>query len=850
MSEKKPILYLIPCNHFDLCWRRPFRNNMHFNGQTFIPYAKIEEYYIEDNIALCDKYPEYKFSIESVAVVREFLKNRADMKDKLFELAKEGRVFIPGTGDVIIDTNMVHGETIVRNFLMGLLWVEKNFGQKNIQAYRADAFGNSAQMPQIFLGCELKHAFNLNYAQPDGNFWKGLDGSVIPCGYYTQVGNGGNVVKYPPCPECSGNGSLDGKVCPSCSGRGIAAKYDKEHFVQFTVNNDLLEKNGVGFILLNPEEYLPKEESIIFANELKEKYDVRFVNPEEPLDNGIIDFCNTENIGINNYHSSVELNPSNTGCYVTLIETKKSMRRQEYALLANESLAVEAFLKGKEYPSTQLEEIWQDMFYSAFHDCITGTIVNAGYDEIVETHERIDRKTAKLTNSTLNAICSASDGVLSVVNPYGFPQTGTVSATLPIKASNVKLLSEDGREYTVLNLKENDNGVDVTFLAQDIAPFGSIQIKYEISNSEISEKLDKRNYIENSRYKITADNNGITSIYDKKLKTVISQSHEYRIGELIFEHDEGSPWATLSDDRKRISLANKTTLSSVTVGNGYERMTFTVSPLKKYSQHDVSAVIEVTLTEGIDRVDFRLNVNWNTFNHRLRIVFPTILRGKQVYGIPYGSIVRENYIPQYGWAGNNGDYPAINYAGIDGGNSSFAVFNKGIPSYYMEKNVSGSDIFLSLLRSPMIPTYLHEPNFYTMTDWDCMRDTGKHEFEFSLCSYDSSFADSSVVTDAAAYNAGLMAINGELEITELPTIKSENAYCTSLKLAENKDGVIARIVEYRGKSGDAEIKLPDWAKDIFSVNLLERQEEKMTVENGVAKINLRPFEIKTVLFKF
>ena len=73
MSEKKPILYLIPCNHFDLCWRRPFRNNMHFNGQTFIPYAKIEEYYIEDNIALCDKYPEYKFSIESVAVVREFL---------------------------------------------------------------------------------------------------------------------------------------------------------------------------------------------------------------------------------------------------------------------------------------------------------------------------------------------------------------------------------------------------------------------------------------------------------------------------------------------------------------------------------------------------------------------------------------------------------------------------------------------------------------------------------------------------------------------------------------------------------------------------------------------------------
>lgn len=113
IMSKKPILYLVACNHFDLAWRRPFRTNMDNKGETFIPYAKIEQYYIEDNMALCDKYPEYKFCIESVSVVREFLKNRPDLKDKLFRLAKEGRAFIPGSGDVIVDSNLILGETIL-----------------------------------------------------------------------------------------------------------------------------------------------------------------------------------------------------------------------------------------------------------------------------------------------------------------------------------------------------------------------------------------------------------------------------------------------------------------------------------------------------------------------------------------------------------------------------------------------------------------------------------------------------------------------------------------------------------------------------------------------------------------
>ena len=170
MDNRKPTLYLIPCNHFDLAWRRTFRVDMKNNGRTFIPYAKIEQYYIEDNIKLCEKYPEYKFCIESFSVLDEYLRRFPERKEEIVSLAKQGKIFVPGSGYAIIDANMVSGETLVRNFLYGTLEAEELLGQKNRQGFRADAFGNSAQLPQILRGCEMEHAFQLSYALPNGKY--------------------------------------------------------------------------------------------------------------------------------------------------------------------------------------------------------------------------------------------------------------------------------------------------------------------------------------------------------------------------------------------------------------------------------------------------------------------------------------------------------------------------------------------------------------------------------------------------------------------------------------------------------------------------------------------------------
>ena len=92
----------IVCDHMDLTWRRPFDRNMFFKGQNFVSYAKLEEYYILDNIRLARKYPQYKFTIESNEVVRKFLERNPMYKDELKELYAEGRASTMFTGNNII----------------------------------------------------------------------------------------------------------------------------------------------------------------------------------------------------------------------------------------------------------------------------------------------------------------------------------------------------------------------------------------------------------------------------------------------------------------------------------------------------------------------------------------------------------------------------------------------------------------------------------------------------------------------------------------------------------------------------------------------------------------------------
>ncbi len=875
-KTQKQQLFILVNNHFDPTWRRCWKRPLEFKGKTFISYNDIETYYLLDNIALAQAHPEYKFAIECPLILRTILNDHPEALPVLQELARAGRFEVSGAGETIVDGNMIHGESLVRNFVDGILWVEAMFGQKTRFLLRNDAFGNSAQLPQIARGLGIECVFGLHYTWPQNTYWRGLDGSTVLHRPIPVAAAGGDVIKYVPCESCSGTGVAAGKSCSACGGRGIpAGLYSR---LPGEINQEALKEFGAGIVMMGPEELLPNPALLDWAREMGAAYDVRFAIVDDLLPFTEPFRTDLDNVAEADLDPRVELNPNNAGVWVSRIKTKQIVRRQEQALLALESLLVMSRLQGNDFPAQTLKALRQKMYFTMFHDAITATHVDAAYQELMEIMEEIDGGLQLLQNKVL-ADLSPADGGYSVINPSGAAFSGTARVQVPWSGGAL-VQGPAGRRLPVVACVEQDGGsMQVEFLVEQLAPFSALSLQItpaEAPQAEVivlqeDKKVDgpafdffstKKNdgeeaqqtySIENSRFQVYADQHGLLRVYDKLLARDILITDEFRPAELILEHDEGSPWATLSPDFTRTSLSSLTQLKRVEKNGVVQQMVFAVGGKfgMGFAGMPLQGEIRVHLVEGLDRVEFDFKTYWATFNHRLRVAMPVpkidSSAARYWYDIPYGVLQRQPYEPTFTWFGANGDWPAIHWAGVEQDGLSVALFNQGTPSYRMEPGKNHSEVmFLSLLRSPAIPTYLHEPYFYTMTDYDGMRDEGDHAFSFAVSAYDQPFTESSVVLDGEAYQQVLPVAGGNAALPAMPQVQSDNVRLTAVKWAEKDEGMVMRLVEYRGEPGQVEITVPQGFGGVEQVNLLEETLAVLPVVGHKVSLALRPWEITSL----
>lgn len=835
MKTRKKRLLVLVNNHFDLLWRRCWRRPFFFQGRTFASYSEIQDLYLRDNLALAEKLEAYKFEVESVAILRSCLTRHPEWKERLVRLAGEGRFAVSGSGENIIDSNMVLGESIVRNFICGLLWVERELGVRTNSGVRTDAFGNSAQLPQILLGCELSRVSGLLYALPRGTCWRGLDGSGIAIAILPEAGRAHGIAKLRPCPECDGSG------CRSCEGTGIELQRVKPPERE-AIRADF----PVATVAISPEELLPCLDIGEWAKRLGEEFDVEFALGEDTTR-----YLSADALRADECNPSVELNPANTGCYVTRIRHKQECRRQEYAMLGLETLCCAARLAGRPYPAEALTSLWRELLVTMFHDAITGTHIDAASAELEDIRAGIDRDAAGLRKEALAALSEDAPGCVSAVNLRGAPFTGVLSAVADLGgASFASLTAENGRPVKVLSAgKLGDGRTQVDFLVNGLPPFSAECLHIRLAPLPAGPRRSRGLEIENERFRILADADGIRSIFDRKLRAEICTAAQYRPGEIILESDEGSPWATLKNSSERCGCPAKFIGSEH--GDGWQSMEFDIATdgWTFAGGSPFLGRLKVFLREGVERVDFELDVSrWDAFNARIRIAFPLSFPGANFCEIPYGTLRREPYAPDFSWTGANGDWPVVNWSGSQGPDFSVALFNKGTPSVKLE---DGRTLLLSVLRSPVIPTFLHEPWDYVMTDFQGMRDAGEHRFEFALAAYAGPFAAGSVVDDAESYCAGAVAVPGRVNLPKMPTLRSKCARIAALKGAEEGDALIVRLFEFRGEGGEAVLSLPEEIASASKVNLLERCGTALPVgRNGEVEIRLRPWEIASIRCEF
>lgn len=872
-EEMKKRIDVLLCNHFDLTWRRCFQKSLFWQGKTWIPYARIEEFYIERCLRMCEKDENFRFNIESAAVLRAYLEKHPEDEEKIRDLIAKKRLDLPFTGDNIVDSNLVEGESLIRNFLYGWRYLKSLGHDGGKMAYRRDAFGNSAQLPQILKGFGMEWVWGLSYTEPHAPVWQGLDGSRICCQEPPFFAESGSIDKYAPCPVCRGTGERDGLECPACEGRGIDWKSSR-----FEVDLPDAPKKVEEYSLWTQrsEELIPPWSMLDWPGRMREELEkrgetaeVRFATFSDLWEAGkervraLV--CDPDSRKLD----SCELNANNTGVYVSRIGLKQRCRGCEARMFELEHLLVQAVEAGMEYPGKELENIWEKLLFLMFHDAVTGTVVDAAADELSETSHWILGEIERLQKEALTFLKRPDPEFCAVYNPGLVPWKGMLSVRMEEKHP-CSFETAEGKAVPALSWKKENGIFSTSLLLPKIPPLSALLLKRvpirEDGLREVCEEIyakeragekprgdESAAEIGNERFRIQADGCGIVSIQDRKTGLMLKETDGIRVHEIYLEHDEGSPWTTLSADRRREKLSEKARLCRVEKNELYERLTFKIAPLNANTVEGTELSWSVTLEKGGDRIDFCLDVEyWDTYNRRIRVAFPAGWKGKALYEIPYGTLQRDSYPGGFDqWDNACGDWPALHWAGISGEKEGMAVINQGTPSYVVEHGEKGDAMLLSLLRSPCVPTYLHEPRSYDMRGYDGMRDTGRHQFRYALYLCGCSLEESDIVEEAESFHIHPVFMEGKMRTGARPEL---NSACAKLSAwyPDGKGKSVVRLFEYRGKGGEAILKIPGnlraWRCDLKESELEEYPVMKDGGEERTGRIllHLRPFEILTI----
>ena len=422
--------------HLDTAWLWPLAESRRKAVRSF-----------STQVRLMDEYPEHRFAC-SQAVHYDWIREREPaLWSGIREKAAAGQ-FVPVGGSwVEPDCNLPSGEALLRHFLHGQRFFERELGRRCREFWSPDAFGYCGQLPQLLRHVGItrfltqKLSWN-RFNRPDQHTftWEGHDGSRVlghfpPADTYSSEATVPDLLKTVReyrSHDHSGTSLLifghgDGGGGPT---RGMLETLRRSRDLQG----------------------LPRT-TVTTSEEFFDRLEGEPV--ERPVVVGELYF---------EYHR---------GVYTTQARTKRLNRRAEQALHDAEFLSV---LRGGDYPREELDRLWKLLLLNQFHDILPGSSIRLVHEEserdlaavVAGAEELIGTGPASV--NTLGfprcEVAEAPDGSLRVVAapPYG---VGTVVAAEdelvlnqhnPLVLENGQVRAELSAAGTLVSLVDKETG--------------------------------------------------------------------------------------------------------------------------------------------------------------------------------------------------------------------------------------------------------------------------------------------------------------------------------------------------------------------------------------------------------
>ncbi|CAK9439889.1 uncharacterized protein LODBEIA_P39890 [Lodderomyces beijingensis] len=823
--------------HIDTAWEWPFAETKRKIVRSWTTQLKI-----------ADKYPEYVFVASQMQQFKWLKQRQPEILQKIHEKFATNQ-FIPLGGSwVENDTNLPNGESLIRQFVLGQRYLLDEFGFQSNIFWLPDTFGYSSQIPQI---CHLvgidrfltqKLSWNNINTFPLTTFnWKGIDGSQVlvhmpPANTYTAEAHFGDVWRS----QHQHKNLRDVPTGLLLYGHGDGGGGPTEEMIE-----KLRRCRGVS----NEAGLLP---SVALGVTIDEFYD------------HLLEKSN-QGATLPTWTGEIYLE-FHRGTYTVQAQIKKFMRLGEIKLHDLEYIAGYVSLAEKKYnyPSKQIQDLWEDLCLCQFHDVLPGSCIGmVYYEEVFPMLDKLLTKADQLiyealeattTTTTTTKGASRKQGEVKLLNTLAHDRFNEIVEVAKDEHPQLfEILERKGHRAKDGKVKLNVDSVD-----------GQTRINKKVKYPSSVKTSDEGFVLSNGLLVAKISSTGIvTSLYDTVAEREIIDSTPTAQTKQDNE-DVGGNQFILFDDEPLNFPAWDTELYSLEkfkLLNASSAKILSDDPLEssilikhKISPHShIETVISLAgLTDAQSEnnfLKFSSTVEWHETYKFLKVQFPTTIHSQleASYETQFGITKRPTHYNTT-WDVARFEVCHHKFMDLSEPNYGVSVLNNG----KYGGSIHGNLIRLSLLRSAKAP--------------DNRADMGVQKFEYALYPHAGALG---MRTVRAGYNFNYKLIPTTANVSFSDAIKFESPknHSSSIvlshikrgendsdvsqysKLTKREKSVVVRVYEALGGQSRGKLVIDGSilkVDKVYKVNALESEVlEEVEFDKGVVPFVLKGFEIGT-----
>lgn len=802
--------------------------------------------------------PGYRFDIEDVLMIREYIGRHPDAKETITTMLRDGRLSCGSTYQMPYE-EMYSGESLARQFYLGARWVKKNFDGYFPDTYwNPDVPGRTMQMAQIMAKSGTRN-FVMSRHEKGVYKWFSPDGSYVTAyspGHYAEdftflsksFSEAAGMLAQKSLYWAKGYNTKPGvkPVIPVLSDWDMSPAKDYSSLISGWNNlTNFTDEQGNHLNLT-----LPK---------------IRLVTVPEFLDR--FREANPELKSITGERPAVWLyihGPSHEWAL------KASREGDIMMTIAEKFSTINALLEGsfRNYPEERLNAAWELKIYP---DHGWGGKGGESTDAIfLGKYEKSLSEAKAITDEALKNIASkvstdVKKGIPVVVfNSLSWKRNDPVTFSIgfdPGQAFGIKLSDASGKDVSVqiTELETYDDQsfkrAKAVFIAREVPSLG-YKTYYAVP---VRNNLTVQKYIKGARetqfYKIELDKGCVRSIYDKELNVELLNCKDILGGDIFTMKSVGNGAGEFADvqqpEMEGFDKVSNYSPEWETESNGAVFISF------KMRQPIRNAVVETRLIlyKDLKRIDFGTDLlNWEGVLYReYRFALPVNMKNGEVsYEVPFGILeVGKDEIA--GAAGeryktNCADvHPRgiENWIGASDDRFGVTLSSSTAVADYIDPTGLAQDV--KLLQPILLASRRSchgEGNEYLQT--------GNHYYHFSLTSHKPGSQNGfkpgrqaneklMTVVDPQPAKSALLP-----EEASFFSVNADNVSISAIKKAEDDNSAIVRL--YETGEGDADVTLNTWFKILNAeqTDLIEFNGRPVEYTSKAVPFKIGNHSIKTI----